>query len=138
MDSEFFVGGFVSNPTSGESSSLGPLTDDDFRDINEHCVTERYWNQDLAPIPPSARKWVTRDMIALWVALAACIPTYILASSLIDGGMNWWQALQEVGLRDIRWHAPQVSSEGQAEFGVAHWQLFLQSPPVAFIECFKA
>jgi 2-polyprenyl-3-methyl-5-hydroxy-6-metoxy-1,4-benzoquinol methylase len=48
------------------------------------------------------------------------------------------QALQEVGMRDIRWHPPQVSPEGQAEFGVAHWQPFLQSPPVAFIECFKA
>jgi len=88
----------VTNMTYGASSSRGPVMDDDVRDINQHCKNERYWNQDLAPIPPSARKWVTRDMIALWVALAACIPTYMLASSLIEGGMNWWQALLTICL----------------------------------------
>ena len=25
--------------------------------------------------------------------MAACVPTYMLASSLINGGMNWWQAV---------------------------------------------
>jgi NCS1 family nucleobase:cation symporter-1 len=52
-----------------------------------------YINPDMAPIPPSGRKWGTRDIAALWVSMAACIPTYMLASSLIAEGMNWWQAV---------------------------------------------
>src|SRR5436305_6566234 len=35
---------------------------------------------------------------ALWISLAACIPTYMLASSLIDGGMNWSQAVLTIFL----------------------------------------
>ncbi|MDB6122626.1 MAG: Cytosine/purine/uracil/thiamine/allantoin permease family protein [Pedosphaera sp.] len=33
--------------------------------------------------------------------MAACIPTYMLASSLIDGGMNWWQAILTVFLGNV-------------------------------------
>jgi nucleobase:cation symporter-1, NCS1 family len=29
----------------------------------------------------------------LWVSMAHCIPTYMLASGLMANGMNWWQAL---------------------------------------------
>ncbi len=42
-----------------------------------------------------------RDMAALWVAMAACGPTYMLASSLISGGMNWWQAVLTVFLGNV-------------------------------------
>jgi NCS1 family nucleobase:cation symporter-1 len=42
-----------------------------------------------------------RDYVALWVALAACVPTYMLASSLIDGGMNWWQAIGTICLGNV-------------------------------------
>jgi NCS1 family nucleobase:cation symporter-1 len=52
-----------------------------------------YSNPDLAPNSPAERHWGVWDMAALWVALAACIPTYMLASSLIEEGMSWWQAL---------------------------------------------
>src|SRR5205085_7228966 len=41
------------------------------------------------------------DMAALWVSMSACIPTYMLASSLIDGGMNWWQAVLTVFLGNV-------------------------------------
>lgn len=60
-----------------------------------------FWNADIAPIPLTARRWGMRDMAALWVAMAACIPTYMLASSIIDGGMNWWQAVLTVFLANV-------------------------------------
>src|SRR5258705_2962314 len=50
-------------------------------------------NEDLAPIPPEKRTWGTWNYAALWISMSLCIPTYMLASSLIDGGMNWWQAI---------------------------------------------
>ena len=50
-------------------------------------------NEDLAPVPPAKRKWGTWNYAALWISMSLCIPTYMLASSLIEGGMNWWQAI---------------------------------------------
>ncbi len=50
-------------------------------------------NEDLAAIPQEKRTWGTWNYAALWVSMSLCIPTYMLASSLIEGGMNWWQAI---------------------------------------------
>jgi len=55
-------------------------------------------NEDLAPIPPHKRKWGTWNYAALWISMSLCIPTYMLASSLIGGGMNWWQAILTIFL----------------------------------------
>src|SRR5262249_56277390 len=60
-----------------------------------------YCNPDLAPTSTAQRTWRLRDMAALWVAMAACVPTYMLASSLIDEGMNWWQAVLTIVLANL-------------------------------------
>ena len=49
-------------------------------------------------VPASRRKWGTASFAALWISMSACIPTYMLASSLIGGGMNWWQAILTIFL----------------------------------------
>src|SRR3989454_6986337 len=51
------------------------------------------YNNDLAPVPLSRRTWTTYNYAALWVSMAHCIPTYMLASGLMSAGMNWSQAL---------------------------------------------
>jgi nucleobase:cation symporter-1, NCS1 family len=51
------------------------------------------YNHDLAPVPLSRRTWTTYNYAALWVSMAHCIPTYMLASGLMSAGMNWSQAL---------------------------------------------
>src|SRR5215813_1431837 len=51
------------------------------------------YNEDLAPVPVAKRKWTTYNYAALWISMAHCIPTYMLASGLIAAGMNWQQAL---------------------------------------------
>src|SRR5580698_10489379 len=51
------------------------------------------YNEDLAPVPLARRTWTTYTYAALWISMAHCIPTYMLASGLIKAGMNWWQAL---------------------------------------------
>ena len=53
----------------------------------------RLTNPDLAPVPVSDRKWTTYNYAALWISMAHCIPTYMLASGLMAAGMNWKQAL---------------------------------------------
>ncbi len=49
-------------------------------------------NEDLAPVSDDARTWSAWNISALWVGMAVCIPTYMLAGGMIDQGMNWWQA----------------------------------------------
>ena len=51
------------------------------------------YNSDLAPVPLARRTWSTYNYAALWISMAHCIPTYMLASGLMVSGMNWWQAL---------------------------------------------
>jgi nucleobase:cation symporter-1, NCS1 family len=55
--------------------------------------TSSLYSEDLAPIPLHKRTWNTWNYAALWISMSLCIPTYMLASSLIGGGMNWWQAI---------------------------------------------
>src|SRR5688572_10189857 len=59
------------------------------------------FNGDLAPVPESRRRWGIGSFAALWISMAACIPTYMLASSLIGGGMNWWQAVLTIFLGNV-------------------------------------
>lgn len=57
-----------------------------------------YFSADMAPVPRAGRKWGTWDIAALWISMSACVTTYTLASSMIDGGMNWWQAVLTIFL----------------------------------------
>jgi NCS1 family nucleobase:cation symporter-1 len=50
-------------------------------------------NHDLAPVPLEQRNWSTYNYAALWISMAHCIPTYMLASGLLAAGMSWTQAL---------------------------------------------
>ncbi len=59
------------------------------------------YNADLAPVPPGKRTWKVYDYASLWVAMSVCIPTYMLASGLIAGGMNWWQAVGTILLGNL-------------------------------------
>jgi NCS1 family nucleobase:cation symporter-1 len=59
------------------------------------------YNHDLAPTSDESRTWSTYNYAALWVAMACCIPTYMLASGLIASGMNWKQALFTIGLGNV-------------------------------------
>src|SRR5579871_2629415 len=51
------------------------------------------YNHDLAPVRIGRRTWTTYNYAALWISMAHCIPTYMLASGLIGAGMSWLQAL---------------------------------------------
>jgi nucleobase:cation symporter-1, NCS1 family len=70
----------------------------DIREVTEDLSDSPFFNRDIAPTPRSGRKWGTLDIAALWISMSACIPTYMLASSLIAEGMNWWQAVLTITL----------------------------------------
>lgn len=95
------------------------LTDQEVDHVNAISSKSGYWSVDLAPVPPSKRKWGMRDMIALWVALSACIPTYMLASSLIGEGMNWLQAVLTIFLGNLIVLIPMVlNAHAGTKYGI--------------------
>ncbi|MDD5198424.1 MAG: NCS1 family nucleobase:cation symporter-1 [Terrimicrobiaceae bacterium] len=79
------------------------------------------WNPDLAPVPASGRKWGVWNFAALWVSMAACIPTYMLASSLVDKdvGMNCAQAIFTIFLANLIVLVPMVlNAHAGTKYGI--------------------
>ena len=70
-------------------------------DVEVDIQTSYLYNEDLAPVPASRRKWGVLSFAALWISMSACIPTYMLASGLIGSGMNWSQAVLTVFLGNL-------------------------------------
>jgi NCS1 family nucleobase:cation symporter-1 len=61
----------------------------------------RLYNEDLAPTMPAQRTWSTYNYIALWFSMSMEVTTYMLAASLIAGGMNWKQAVGTILLGNL-------------------------------------
>jgi NCS1 family nucleobase:cation symporter-1 len=53
-------------------------------------------NRDLAPTRVADRTWNLWHIASLWVGMSVCIPTYMLAASMIDAGMTWRQSLAAI------------------------------------------
>jgi len=58
-------------------------------------------NADIAPVPTGERTWTAVSFYALWVGMAINIPTYMIAASLVEGGMSWSQAMWTVLLGNL-------------------------------------
>jgi nucleobase:cation symporter-1, NCS1 family len=77
------------------------------------------YNEDLAPIPASRRSWSTYNYAALWIAMSVNIPTYMLASGMIAGGMNWKQAIFTVFLGNVLVLVPMLlNAHAGARYGI--------------------
>ena len=77
------------------------------------------YNQDLAPVPAAKRTWGTYNYASLWVAMSVCIPTYMLASGLIAGGMSWLQAIGTILLGNIIVLIPMIlNSHAGTKYGI--------------------
>jgi toxoflavin synthase len=72
----------------------------------------------------------------------------VVYTVFLDGGSfditNYWlsaatheEAFRAAGFREVHWHRPRVSPEGEAALGGAFWADFLEHPPVIFLECVK-
>lgn len=77
------------------------------------------YNEDLAPIPSERRTWTTYNYVSLWVAMSVCIPTYMLASGLIAGGMSWKQAIGTILLGNLIVLVPMIlNAHAGAKYGI--------------------
>ncbi len=82
-------------------------------------ASARLWNPDLAAVPADRRSWGTYNYTALWVSMSVNIPTYMLASGMIAGGMDWRQALFTVFLGNMIVLVPMLlNAHAGARYGI--------------------
>jgi len=76
-------------------------------------------NADLAPVPQGERTWNATAFYALWVGMAINIPTYMIAASLVEGGMSWSQAMWTVLLGNLIVLVPMaLSGHAGTKYGI--------------------
>ncbi|HEX7961372.1 MAG TPA: NCS1 family nucleobase:cation symporter-1 [Terriglobales bacterium] len=95
------------------STATGHIT------TNQDIQSSSLYNPDLAPAGPEKRTWTTYNYAALWVSMSVNILTYMLAASLIQGGMNWKQAVLTVFIGNTIVLAPMLlNSHPGARYGI--------------------
>jgi len=65
-------------------------------------------NEDLLPTALAHRSWNLWHLASLWVGMAVCVPTYMLASNMILGGLSWKEALMMILLGNVIVAIPMV------------------------------
>ncbi len=85
----------------------------------ETIRTSSLYNDDLAPVATDRRSWSTYNYAALWIAMSVNIPTYMLASGMIAGGMDWKQAIFTVFLGNMLVLIPMLlNAHAGARYGI--------------------
>ncbi|MDX2249596.1 MAG: NCS1 family nucleobase:cation symporter-1 [Bacteroidia bacterium] len=77
-------------------------------ELKEDVSSSSLYSEDLAPVSAKGRTWGIWDLAALWVGMAVCIPTYLLASYMISSGVSWYAALIIIGLANLIITVPMV------------------------------
>src|SRR5246500_319908 len=89
------------------------------QELTENLSASPFFSRDMAPTHWADRKWGLRDLAALWISMSLCIPTYMLASSLIEGGMNWWQAILTIFIGNTVVLIPMIlNGHAGAKYGI--------------------
>jgi NCS1 family nucleobase:cation symporter-1 len=92
---------------------------DGIEELTVDLSSSPYYSRDMAPVPRSGRRWSTRDMAVLWISMSACVTTYMLASGLIDQGMNWSQAVVTIFLGNVIVLVPMVlNAHAGTKYGI--------------------
>jgi len=87
--------------------------------VTESAFDPVLYNQDLAPVEPGRRNWGIYNYASLWVAMSVCIPTYMLASGLIAGGMSCKQAIGTILLGNVVVLIPMLlNAHAGAKYGI--------------------
>ena len=88
-------------------------------ELTEDLSGSSLYSEDLAPVPKSKRTWTKWSLAALWVGMAVCIPTYLLASYMMKDGMGWLESLIIIGLANLIITIPMVlNGHAGVKYGV--------------------
>jgi nucleobase:cation symporter-1, NCS1 family len=103
-----------------ETLTVLPMTDANSASLTDETIRDSsLYNKDLAPVTAERRTWKTYNYAALWISMSVNIPTYMLASGMIAGGMDWKQALFTVFLGNMLVLIPMLlNAHAGAQYGI--------------------
>ena len=81
---------------------------DEIAAVRKHLSDSPLFSEHLAPVPKEKRTWNLWNLSAIWIGMAVCIPTYILASYMIKSGLSWQASLIIIGLANLIITIPMV------------------------------
>ncbi len=88
--------------------TVNSLKHDEIARIRTRLSDSPLYSEDLAPVPREKRTWSMWNLAAIWIGMAVCIPTYILASYMIKSGLSWQASLIIIGLANLIITIPMV------------------------------
>ena len=77
-------------------------------ELTEDVSNSPLWSEDAAPVPANKRTWNQWHLASIWVGMAVCVPTYMMAALMISEGFNWIVALVIIGLANLIITIPMV------------------------------
>lgn len=96
-----------------------PSASDGIVELTTDVSDSPYYSPDMAPVPRAERHWGMKDLAVLWISMSACVPTYMLASGMIDEGMNWWQAILTIFLGNLIVLVPMIlNAHAGTKYGI--------------------
>jgi len=84
------------------------MNEEEIVELAEDISGSSLYSEDLAPVPKDKRTWTKWSLAAIWVGMAVCIPTYLLASYMMKDGMGWLESLIIIGLANLIITIPMV------------------------------
>ncbi len=109
----------LKNPTFTPCSWKLIAMNNEIQNVRESLSDSPLYSEDLAPVPQEGRTWNMWNLAAIWVGMAVCIPTYLLASYMIKSGLSWQAALIIIGLANLIITVPMVlNGHAGVKYGV--------------------
>lgn len=88
-------------------------------ELTEDLPTSQLYNKDLAPVPLEKRTWRYYEFFAIWVGMSVCVPTWMIAASMIAAGFNWVISISTIALGQLIILIPLVlNSFPGAKYGI--------------------
>ncbi|KYC45026.1 MAG: allantoin permease [Candidatus Methanofastidiosum methylothiophilum] len=88
-------------------------------ELTEKLPDSQLYNKDLAPVPLEKRTWRYYEFFAIWVGMSVCVPTWMLAASMIAAGFNWIISIGTIALGQLIILIPLVlNSFPGAKYGI--------------------
>jgi cytosine/uracil/thiamine/allantoin permease len=95
------------------------MQEEEIVELTEDITGSSLYSEDLAPVPKDKRTWNRWSLAALWVGMAVCIPTYLLASYMMKEGMGWLESLIIIGVANLIITIPMVlNGHAGVKYGV--------------------
>jgi len=108
----------IGKPTTNKVQRTTNMTEHQTQ-LSNKAKSSHLYSDELSPTPIEKRHWGVWDLAAIWVGMAVCIPTYLLASDMIKGGFSWLEAILIIALGNIIVTIPMVlNGHAGVKYGV--------------------